>query len=122
MPARTVRIICRGVTSEHKPALPEPGIEADISVHSPPGAQMIGVEPLACPHNGGGHSEYCLASGATGKDRPICPYSFDFPYIQNFDHDWKPPVAIQSALDAIVAENSQPSNSDEKRSPSRKKR
>ncbi len=58
-----------------------------------------------CPYNTGGHGQRCRASHPREDkvgDGIICPYSFDYPFVLEFDSDWQPPAELVKAIKLLL--------------------
>lgn len=103
---KLVVLDCRGFDSGGLPVLDAP-VSVTIDLHRSPGASTIGVGPKECPHNTGGHRQRCKASHPPGVDKVgegvSCPFSFDYPYVKEFDSRWVPPFEVAAALEEIAA-------------------
>jgi len=94
----SLKVKCRGKKPNGAPVFSK-GLEVTIQGNVYPDGtfSQIVVQPGDCPHCGGGHSEYCLANGEKVKGL-FCPFSFDFPWVQESKPDWKVPPEIQSLM------------------------
>jgi len=100
----TQQIKCRGRNPFGTPVFPK-AFEVTIGGNVYPDATLclITVTPQDCPHCGGGHSEYCLAAGAKVPGL-YCPFSFDYPWVQEAKPDWTVPPEIKPLMDTCKAE------------------
>ncbi len=95
-----VRLGCKGKGFHGEEVLAQEQL-VTINLHRSPGSSSVSVSPTDCPHNTGGHGDRCKAAHP-GKDKVgngiYCPYSFDYPYVQQNNPGWKPPEALMEAL------------------------
>jgi hypothetical protein len=79
-------IMCCGRKAGGEEVLDEP-VHAEVEVHQRMGDDKNISMLVECPHNYGGHGEYCKASHPLHRRQMVkvyCPYSFDLPHYMDF--------------------------------------
>lgn len=98
----TVRFPCQGRKPDGSSALQE-GVAAEARMSLSPVSRIISCN-VECTHNTGGHGQRCMASHPgtekLGKG-VLCPFSFDYPYVLEYDRNWEPPEELKRPLEAL---------------------
>ena len=99
MSQKLVQIQCCGRGPTGETVLQQP-VGVTVRLSSPGPGPMISVGPTDCPYNTGGHGQRCKASHPE-KDKVgagvLCPFSFDYPYAQEFP-GWTMPTELIPAM------------------------
>jgi len=101
---KRVEVACHGCSRDCSRLLNESvNVVIKITItKSRSGDGWIWTDPDNCPHNYGGHRDWCSASHPgerrEGDDRIMCKFSFDYPYILENIPDWQPPAELKEIM------------------------
>jgi len=102
---KEVHIKCKGRGPLGQDALQKPiPITLTVRAHPFTKSDMISCAPADCPYLTGGHGQRCKASHPTQDkvgDGVLCPFSFDYPYVLEYNPTWTPPSEVAKALNKV---------------------